>query len=133
LPAIGSGFSPCGACITSFLVGSNSLWIPTGLGQSLLRLDPEAGRVTATIDIGRDVESVVEAPDGYIWLAGGGSTVGGCDPAAGFVAVIDPSTNRVVRQSHVACPISLVVRDRNVWVGIDGPAGPLLQEFQSVR
>ena len=62
LPAVGTGVSPCGACITSFLVGSNSVWVPTGLGKSLLRIDPDAGRVVATIDLGRDVESVVESP-----------------------------------------------------------------------
>jgi DNA-binding beta-propeller fold protein YncE len=133
LPAVGSGFSPCGACITSFLVGTNSVWVPTGLGKSLLRIDPEAARVVATIDLGRDVESVVESPDGYIWVAGGGSVGSGCDPAAGFVAVIDPSTNRIIRDSHVACPISLVVHDKTVWIGIAGPTGPLLQQYAAIH
>ena len=132
LPAVGSGFSPCGACITTFLVGSNSVWVPTGLGKSLLRVDPDAGRVVATIDLGRDVESVVEAPDGYIWLAGGGSGAGGCDPAAGYVAVIDPSTNRIIRDTHIACPISLVVHDNDVWVGMDGPTGPLIRQYEPI-
>ena len=49
------------------------------------------------------------------------------------MAVIDPSTNRIVRESHVACPISLVVHDKDVWVGIDGPTGPLLQQIDSTR
>jgi len=133
LPAVGSGFSPCGACITSFLVGSNSVWVPTGLGKSLLRIDPDTARVVATIDLGHDVESVVESPDGYIWVAGGGSVGGGCDPAAGFVGVIDPSTNRVIRDSHVACPISLVVHDQTVWIGIAGPTGPLLEQINPIH
>ena len=132
LPAVGSGFSPCGACISSFLVGSNSLWVPTGLGNSLLRIDPDVGRIVATIDIGHEVQSVVESPDGYIWLIGGGS-VGGCDPAAGYVAVIDPSTNRIIRQSHIACPISLVVHDKDVWIGIDGPTGPLIEQIAAIH
>jgi streptogramin lyase len=132
LPAIGSGSGPCDACTDSFLVGSNSLWIPTGRGKSLLRVDPDAGRVAATIDLGRDVQSVVESPDGYIWVAGGGS-VGGCDPAAGYVAVIDPSTNRIIRDSHVACPISLVVHDKSVWIGIDSPSGPLLEQIEPIH
>lgn len=133
LPAVGSGFSPCGACITSFLVGSNSLWVPTGLGNSLLRIDPEVDRIVASIDLGRRVDSVVEAPDGYLWVAGEGSEGEGCDPAAGYVAVIDPSTNRVVRRSHFRCPISLVVHGKDVWVGIDGPTGPLLEQIESTR
>ena len=126
LPAIGSGFSPCGACITSFFVGSNSLWVPTGLGQSLLRVDPEAGRVVATIDLGREVGSVTETPDGYIWVAGGGGSAGACDPSVGYVARIDPSTNRIHGAVSVPCPVSLTVVDGNVWVGTDGPAGPTL-------
>ena len=107
--------------------------MPTGLGNSLLRIDPEVGRVVATIDLGRDVESVVESPDGYIWVAGGGSVGGGCDPAAGYVAVIDPSTNRIIRETHIACPISLVVHDKTVWIGIDGPTGPLLEQIAAIH
>jgi streptogramin lyase len=133
LPAVGSGFTPCGACITSFLVGSNSIWVPTGLGKSLLRLDPAAGRVVATIDLGRDVESVAETPDGYIWVAGGHAPGAGCDPAAGYLAVIDPSTNRVVRSGHIACPVSLIVNDRAVWVGSDGPTGSSFVLFDPTR
>ena len=55
-----------------------------------------------------------------------------CDPAAGYVSVIDPSTNRIVRDGHVACPVSLVVHDRDVWVGTDDPDGPQLQRIQPV-
>ena len=109
------------------------MWVPTGLGKSLLRIDPVAARVVATIDLGRDVESVVESPDGYIWVSGGGSADGGCDPAAGYVAVIDPSTNRIIRDTHIACPISLVVHDKVVWVGMDGPTGPLLRQYDAIR
>jgi streptogramin lyase len=133
LPAVGSGFTPCGACIATFLVGSNSVWVPTGLGKSLLRIEPETGRVVASIDFGRDVSSVVEAPDGYIWVAGGGAVGAACDPDAGYVAVIDPSTNRIIRESHVACPISLVVHDGDVWVGIDSPSGPLVEQIQRIH
>ena len=93
-------------------------------GDVLLRLDPATDRLVATIDLGRDVESVVETPDGYIWVAGGGPQAGGCNPAAGYLAVIDPSTNRVVRTGHIACPVSLLAHDREIWVGTDGPNGP---------
>ena len=49
------------------------------------------------------------------------------------VAVIDPSTNRIIRDTHVACPISLVVHDGVVWVGMDGPTGPLLRQYDAIR
>jgi len=133
LPAVGSGFSPCGACITSFLVGSNSLWVPTGPGNSLIRIDPTVDRIVATFALGREVESVVESPDGYIWMSGGQPLGTRCDPAVGYVSVIDPSTNRVIRDGHVACPISLVVHDKDVWIGIDGPTGPLLEQIDPIR
>jgi DNA-binding beta-propeller fold protein YncE len=129
LPDLPSGSGPCDGCITSFLVGSNSVWVPTGPGDSLLRIDPAVDRTVATIDLGRDVGSVVESPDGYIWVTGGGSVGAGCDPAAGYVAVIDPSTNRIIRDTHIACAISLVVHGEDVWVGIDGPTGPRLEQI----
>lgn len=131
LPAAGPGADACGGCISSLLVGSNSLWLPTGSGNTLVRIDPIADRVEATIDLGRDVELVLESPDGYIWVAGG-SALGGsaCAPADGYLSVIDPSTNRVVRDGTLACPVSLVVIDGDVWVGTDGPDGPSLRRIQ---
>lgn len=133
LPAVGSGFSPCGACITSFLVGSNSLWVPTGLGKSLLRIDPEVGRVVATIDLGREAGSVVEAPDGYVWVAGGVGPAGGCEPSDGYVARIDPSTNRIHGGVSVPCPVSLAVVGEDIWVGTDDPTGTSIERIQPTR
>ncbi len=131
LPAPSPDASPCGACISSFLVGSNSLWVPTGRGNSLIRVDPTARRIAATIDLGRDVESVVEAPDGYVWVAGGRAPGGAaCDPTAGYISVIDPSTNRIVRDGSIACPVSFTIVDGQVWVGTDGPDGPSLHQIR---
>ena len=107
--------------------------MPTGLGESLLRIDPTVDRVVATIDLGREAVSVVVAPDGYVWVAGGRGPAGACDPAAGYVAKIDPSTNRILGGVSVPCPVSLAAAGGDVWVGTDGPAGRTVERVRPTQ
>jgi len=120
----------CGACVTSFTVDSDSLWVPSGLGDRVVRIDPIANRIAATIDLGRDAEWAASAPDGSVWVAGGYPPGRECNPAVGYVVRIDPSTNRVRGRVGIPCPVSLAVAGGDVWVGTYGPAGPSIQRIR---
>jgi hypothetical protein len=66
-------------------------------------------------------------------VAGGVESAAGCEPSDGYVAKIDPSTNRIRGGVSVACPVSLTVVDGDIWVGTDGPAGKSLERIHPTR
>jgi class 3 adenylate cyclase len=84
---------------------SNSLW----------RLDPDTGRVTAAIPVGTEPLAVAVG-EGSVWVV---------DSLAGAVSRIDPVTNHSVSIPVGQNPVALTVADGSVWVVLQDSVVPI--------
>ena len=103
---------------TGISEGFGSLWTFTPLGEPLVqRIDPEAGKVAATIPVtagGGSLQGPVEAA-GAMWLAA----------EDGWITRIDPGTNRARRTLRLPagdfeCAGTLVAVGRGLWYAPEG-------------
>ena len=97
---VGSG--PAGIAVTP-----DAVWVANSLDQTVSRLDPASGTVTATIGIGDGPSGIVAARDG-VWVS---------DEFDATLRRIDPHSARVVRAVHLgSSPRGMVVAGSGVWV-----------------
>ena len=85
------------------------MWVVDSLDETLVRIDPDTGSVTATIPVGRSPAGVAVG-GGSVWVANSGD---------GTVTRIDPD-----RQAHPTIavggsPQALTVAAGRVWVTVD--------------
>jgi class 3 adenylate cyclase/ABC-type transport system substrate-binding protein/streptogramin lyase/predicted Ser/Thr protein kinase len=105
-PSDGSTANPRGIAY-----GAGSLWV--GQGQRILRLDPESGKVRATIP----------ASDTWILRFGEGALYG-ATPYNGDFFKIDPESNTVSWRSHVHPWVGdLLAAGGWLWLTVDSDAG----------
>ena len=93
--------------------GAGSVWQTDFERNVVLRIDPVAGKVVATIPVGSSPEGVVVTA-GSVWVA---------DEGDGAVTRIDPATNRVVATIRVgpagdSGPQIMTAGPGGVWVGV---------------
>jgi YVTN family beta-propeller protein len=94
--------------VTGIAVGSDAVWV-TGdaLDRRLFRLDPETGRLAATISLPFAPSSVAASGDA-VWVTA---------QLADAVARVDPATNRIVATIRVGRePMAVAVGRNAVWV-----------------
>jgi virginiamycin B lyase len=102
---IAAGPAPCGSLVAAF----ESVWVPLCGNGTLARLDPKAGKVTATLKL------ALASGDGRI-ATGIGSIWAITDPK-GVLSRIDPATNAVVAEIYVAGGAhSAVFSDEALWI-----------------
>ena len=95
--------------------GAGAVWQTDFDRDALLRVDPVAGRLVATIPLGSD-----SAPEGVAVTAG---SVWVADHHRGAVTRIDPKTNRVVATIPIGPtgadgPLVMTAGPGGVWVGV---------------
>jgi hypothetical protein len=97
--------------------GSGAVWACSG--TDVVRIDPEAGTVTATYPVGKAfAQGHLVTGSGRLWvLTGDGSTLAGIDPATGATVTSVPLG---ARGTDVA------VGEAGLWV-VSGPDGQLLR------
>ncbi len=86
-------------------IGEGAVWV-LGDGESLVRIDPEAGRVDQTISVGRSADSMVVG-DGFVWV---GSS------RDGTVTRVDPETSDLKAVDVGGRPRAIAVAEGGVWV-----------------
>ena len=85
--------------------GDGAVWVLNGNSDSVTRVDPTIGAVTATIPLGTgSVPETIAAGDGAVWIADNGD---------GTVSRIDPSTDGLTVIHVGGAPAA---------VAVDGPA-----------
>lgn len=89
--------------------GHGSLWVTSAGHGVLSRVEPETGRVTAEIEVGRGaVDVAVDGASGAVWVAGlhlsdsYDASAAPADPADNKLTRVDPTTNRVVAEIPIA-------------------------------
>ena len=91
--------------------GFGSMWASSAGGSAVWRIDPIAGRTTATVSAGK-VTFGLATGAGSMWVTSY------CD---GTVSRIDPATNSVVATIEIGHqPKWLAVGHGSVWVGVSG-------------
>jgi peptide/nickel transport system substrate-binding protein len=101
-PTIALGGRPVAAAY-----GEGALWIVDAASDSLVRVDPARGTVTARILVGNLPTSVAIAP-GSVWVADSGDRA---------VSRVDPHTNTVLATITVGnAPTAVAADDGSVWV-----------------
>jgi streptogramin lyase len=93
--------------------GESAVWTATHYSETLWKLDPLGGRITASVPLGRRVGGVA-AGDGAVWVAG----------TDGTLLRIDPESASVVKTIPLGVfPAylwgSVAVGERAVWVAAD--------------
>jgi YVTN family beta-propeller protein len=86
-------------------IGVGALWVATG-SRHIVRIDPDSGRVVATIDVGSQPADV-DVTDDAVWTATSGERV----------VRIEPRTNAAVAEAAVSFPVSVAAGPDAVWVG----------------
>src|SRR5258708_23444039 len=88
--------------------GFGSIWVSTGPGSSVVRIDPTTYFVTAVITLADPATNLAVGPDS-IWLTSG---------PGNRVSRIDPATNRVVGSltSGERGTVGITVFDGYIWV-----------------
>jgi DNA-binding SARP family transcriptional activator/streptogramin lyase len=107
------GFAPVGRSPVALASGAGGVWVANADDGTVDRLDPETGRVVATIGIGADVSDVATGFDS-VWVADGNDgTITQVDPAQdGIERTISPSGAAGI----LTLPIFFVATDdRYVW------------------
>ena len=96
---------PCGGLVSAF----DSIWVPNCGNQTLRRLEPKTGKVTATIDVAiANLPSVIAASPDSIWLLSDERTT---------LSRIDPTANSVVAEIRVEAGCnSLVFAESALWL-----------------
>jgi len=91
---------------TFISAGSDTLWITDHANDRLLRFDPSAGRVVATINVGSPEDTLV-ASDGSVWVT---------SYANNTISRIDPSTNQITQVIQVGLgPEFLLETQGAIW------------------
>ena len=119
---------PAAAAAERIAYAGGSLWV-TGRGLDLLRVDPDGGHVTATIDIGAAGVEVMTAGAHVLVVAATDAGARRGDPVVGELALVDPGTNTVVSrvEAHARLLLSgLAVAGGRFWL-VDTVAGRLLR------
>ncbi len=91
--------------IDDIAIGEKAVWV-LGDGESLVRIDPEAGRLDQTIQVGRSADTMAVG-EGYVWV---GSS------RDGTVTRVDPETSDLKTVDVGGRPRGIAVADRGVWV-----------------
>jgi len=101
----------------------------TGRGLDLLRVAPDDGHVTATIDIGAAGIEVLTAGAHVLVVAATDAGARRGDPVVENLALVDPGTNTIVSrvEAHARLLLSgLAVAGGRFWL-VDTVAGRLLR------
>ena len=97
---VGSG--PAGIAVTP-----GAVWVANSLDQTVSKIDPASGTVTATIGVGDGPSGIVAAKDG-VWVS---------DEFDATLRRIDPQTARVDRTVHLgSSPRGMAVAGSGVWI-----------------
>jgi virginiamycin B lyase len=93
--------------------GAGAIWQTDFDRNTVVRIDPIAGKVVASIPVGSAPEGVVVTP-GAVWVA---------DHHDGAITRIDPKTNRVVATIPIGPtgadgPLTMAAGPGGVWVGV---------------
>ena len=111
-------------------VGAGAVWVLEGSPPSVIRVDPRAGSVTATIPLGIGSDPVgIDAAASGVWVA---------DSGDGTIGWIDPATNHLQRIVVGGSPVGIAVSGAHVWTtiqaGLDANTGgvpaPLVTQEQ---
>jgi YVTN family beta-propeller protein len=84
-------------------VSTDALWVATG-SRTLLRIDPETGETTATIDVGH-TPVCVTFYEGAVWVA----------TLAQRVLRVEPRTNVVSAEAAIGFPLAAAAGEGRVW------------------
>jgi DNA-binding SARP family transcriptional activator/ABC-type oligopeptide transport system substrate-binding subunit len=97
---------------TGIAVGAGAVWVIT-TGDTLIRIDPAAAAVTATIPVGARPTSVAVG-GGSVWVA---------NALDGSVSQVDPRRDETIRAIHVGnSPQSVAWIDGKLWVAVQSAA-----------
>jgi YVTN family beta-propeller protein len=103
-------------------IGEGSAWVTDIGGNTVSRIDPASGKVTATIKVGRGPRAIV-IQEGVVWVA---------NSLGNSISRIDPATNQVVRTIQVDLePHTMAVGDGAVWVADWEGGGFLVEKVDS--
>ncbi|HEX7172345.1 MAG TPA: adenylate/guanylate cyclase domain-containing protein [Candidatus Limnocylindria bacterium] len=91
-------------------VGAGAVWVTSMDADKLIRIDPERGQVTDTIDMCNEPDAVVASGDG-VWVA--------CR-ADGIVRRMAPDGSLVADIAVPGVPSALAIVDDGVWVALRG-------------
>jgi YVTN family beta-propeller protein len=101
---------------TSLAFGHGSVWVTSAGRDTVSRVDPQTGQVTAKIEVGRGARDVaVDESSGDVWIAGAYLA------EAKKLSRVDPTTNRVVAEIPIAAHAryggaqSVAVGQGSVW------------------
>jgi streptogramin lyase len=119
---------PAATAAERIAYAGGSLWV-TGRGLDLLRVAPDDGHVTATIDIGAAGIEVLTAGAHVLVVAATDAGARRGDPVVENLALVDPGTNTIVSrvEAHARLLLSgLAVAGGRFWL-VDTVAGRLLR------
>src|SRR5215469_12281968 len=96
---------PC----SGLAAGFGSIWVPSCGSHSLMRIDPQTGKIQAEIPVGpADSEGGITAGAGSIWMA---------SDKKGVLTRIDPQSNKVVAEIEIPSgSYALAFADGAVWI-----------------
>ncbi len=102
---------PTGDGASGLALAGGALWVANTLADTVSEIDPERGRVVATVPLRPgDGPSDVMAGAGMVWVS---------NEFAGTVVGIDPRLGKAVSAVHVGYrPQGLALVDRSLWVGV---------------
>jgi YVTN family beta-propeller protein len=94
----------------SVAIAEGSTWLANSGEDSVSRIDPVSGKVTATIKVGKG-PFIVAAGEGAVWVAKHRETT---------ISRIDPATNQVTEMDVGVAPQSMAIGEGAIWIASDG-------------
>ncbi len=108
-------------------VGPDSVWVGLADSPLIVRIDPATSSIRSTLPMDLPVSDLAIGDDGSVWVTESeewyrfGAVVS--DRCDGHLVRIDPASESAVAANALACPMSVAISGRDVWVGSAGTEG----------
>jgi hypothetical protein len=108
-------------------VGPDSVWVGLTDSPLVVRIDPATSSIRSTLPMDLPVSDLAVGDDGSVWVTESeawyrfGAVVS--DRCDGHLVRIDPVSESAVSANTLACPMSVAISGRDVWVGSAGTEG----------